>query len=55
MFKNVSLRRDHPNERLGLTLCYGIASNSTTNIYIQQVTITFHSLLSFDDEYIYIK
>ncbi|UJR07587.1 hypothetical protein I4U23_011875 [Adineta vaga] len=37
IIKNVILRRNHPNERLGLTLCYGITSKSTTNIYIQQV------------------
>ncbi|CAF3820929.1 unnamed protein product [Rotaria magnacalcarata] len=34
---NITLRRNYPNERLGLTLCYGITSKSTTNIYIQQV------------------
>ncbi|CAF1398555.1 unnamed protein product [Rotaria sordida] len=34
---NIIFHRNHPNERLGLTLCYGITSKSTTNIYIQQV------------------
>ncbi|CAF1320281.1 unnamed protein product [Adineta steineri] len=37
IIKNIILRRNRPNERLGLTLCYGITSKSTTNIYIQQV------------------
>ncbi|CAF1121130.1 unnamed protein product [Rotaria sordida] len=37
IIKNIILRRNYPNERLGLTLCYGITSKSTTNIYIQQV------------------
>ncbi|CAM4774978.1 unnamed protein product [Rotaria magnacalcarata] len=37
LIKNITLRRNYPNERLGLTLCYGITSKSTTNIYIQQV------------------
>ncbi|CAF3743274.1 unnamed protein product [Rotaria sp. Silwood1] len=37
IIKNIILRRNHPNERLGITLCYGITSKSTTNIYIQQV------------------
>ncbi|CAF4124751.1 unnamed protein product [Rotaria sordida] len=34
---NIIFHRNHPNERLCLTLCYGITSKSTTNIYIQQV------------------
>ncbi|CAF0935009.1 unnamed protein product, partial [Didymodactylos carnosus] len=33
---DVILRRNDPNERLGLTLCYGITP-SATNIYIQDV------------------
>lgn len=37
ILKDIILRRKSPSERLGLTLCYGITSKSTTNIYIQQI------------------
>ncbi|CAF1017193.1 unnamed protein product [Didymodactylos carnosus] len=42
---DVILRRNNPNERLGLTLCYGITA-SATNIYIQDVepgSVAYHS------------
>ncbi|CAF3689393.1 unnamed protein product [Rotaria sordida] len=37
IIKDVILDRNYPNQRLGLTLCYGITSTSTINIYIEQV------------------
>jgi hypothetical protein len=40
-FKDVILHRKNLNERLGLTLCYGITSESTTNIYIEKVKLFF--------------
>ncbi|CAF1029003.1 unnamed protein product [Rotaria magnacalcarata] len=37
IIKDVILHRNNPNERLGLTLCYGITSTSIINICIEQV------------------
>ncbi|CAF3423925.1 unnamed protein product, partial [Rotaria sp. Silwood2] len=37
IIKDVILHRSHLNERLGLTLCYGITSTSTINVYIEEV------------------
>ncbi|CAF3617010.1 unnamed protein product [Rotaria sp. Silwood1] len=37
IIKEVIINRNYPNERLGLTLCYGITSTSTINVYIEQV------------------
>ncbi|CAF0956300.1 unnamed protein product [Adineta steineri] len=37
IIKDVILYRHDPNVQLGLTLCYGITSQSTTNIYIEKV------------------
>ncbi|CAF4253042.1 unnamed protein product [Rotaria socialis] len=37
IIKDVILHRNNPNERFGLTLCYGITSTSIINICIEQV------------------